>query len=637
MVAAHSLQPTGQSLYFAGSRFEGTEPWISDGTLEGTRRIHDIRTDTSHANPGGFHSVGDDLYFLAELRHITGTSSTSLWRFNNDGVDYFDSVGLPPVNNFWVDRPLALLGRDLYFSGSAFLGTTGQELWRLRGGVPSLVVDVYPGVDGSRPEWLTAVGEQLYFVAGQEFSSNSRPAIWRYDPATDSTVVVREGASNIFLGPRELTKGDGYLYFLAGFDLRRTDGTPEGEELIKSFEDLRDMEDIHSLMRVGSKLYFVVKQRHSPATLWVTDGTAEGTNPVIEMGFGHARETIDNLIEIDGQIFLTTLLDNDRLSQLWRSDGTEPGTQLLVGFDYDAEFDNFTNISGQLYFTASLDGKGTELWRLDAESGQPILVEEFWEGPQGSDPRDLTLHQGRLYVSATTPLYGREIYVANISPTGDFDRDLVVDIGDYTVWRDTLGSDSDLRADADDSGQVGADDFALWKSNFGADHVANEPSSNVAGDANNDGVVSGSDLLAVTNYFGATGIANGLLWGDADNDGSVSGSDLLAVTNNFSTTIASNTVITVTANTLTANEAAFAFPPVILSTAKSQAVSDLAIDAAVALPDDGTSLLRRNPGAQEQVDQSAAKAFDDAFREVEREHEEIEATLQGVSLEGQLR
>jgi len=57
------------------------------------------------------------------------------------------------------------------------------------------------------------------------------------------------------------------------------------------------------------------------------------------------------------------------------------------------------------------------------------------------------------------------------------------------------------------------------------------------GDADNDGAVSGSDLLAVTNNFGATGVANGLLVGDADDDGAVSGSDLLAVTNNFGATL----------------------------------------------------------------------------------------------------
>lgn len=70
------------------------------------------------------------------------------------------------------------------------------------------------------------------------------------------------------------------------------------------------------------------------------------------------------------------------------------------------------------------------------------------------------------------------------------------------------------------------------------------------GDADNDFAVSGSDLLAVTNNFGNTGPADGLLLGDADDDGSVSGSDLLAVTNNFGA-----------AATLTSSSAAVPEPP----------------------------------------------------------------------------
>lgn len=62
------------------------------------------------------------------------------------------------------------------------------------------------------------------------------------------------------------------------------------------------------------------------------------------------------------------------------------------------------------------------------------------------------------------------------------------------------------------------------------------------GDADNDLAVAGSDLLAVTNNFGNTGPADGLLLGDADDDGAVAGGDLLAVTNNFGNTAGSGSL-----------------------------------------------------------------------------------------------
>ena len=51
--------------------------------------------------------------------------------------------------------------------------------------------------------------------------------------------------------------------------------------------------------------------------------------------------------------------------------------------------------------------------------------------------------------------------------TGDYNFDKVVNAADYTVWRDTLGSTTDLRADASGNGSVDTADYNLWKSNFG--------------------------------------------------------------------------------------------------------------------------------------------------------------------------
>lgn len=51
---------------------------------------------------------------------------------------------------------------------------------------------------------------------------------------------------------------------------------------------------------------------------------------------------------------------------------------------------------------------------------------------------------------------------------GDFDGSNVVDGGDYLVWKQTLGSNLDLRADANANGVVDMGDFAMWRDNLGA-------------------------------------------------------------------------------------------------------------------------------------------------------------------------
>jgi len=50
---------------------------------------------------------------------------------------------------------------------------------------------------------------------------------------------------------------------------------------------------------------------------------------------------------------------------------------------------------------------------------------------------------------------------------GDSSHDGIVDAVDYTVWRNALGSTTDLRADGDDDGVVDADDYTIWQQNFG--------------------------------------------------------------------------------------------------------------------------------------------------------------------------
>jgi hypothetical protein len=72
------------------------------------------------------------------------------------------------------------------------------------------------------------------------------------------------------------------------------------------------------------------------------------------------------------------------------------------------------------------------------------------------------------YIDALGKTHG---FLTTVPVPGDYNGNGIVDAADYTVWRDTLGSTTDLRANGDNSGasagKIDQADFTVWKTNFG--------------------------------------------------------------------------------------------------------------------------------------------------------------------------
>jgi hypothetical protein len=77
-----------------------------------------------------------------------------------------------------------------------------------------------------------------------------------------------------------------------------------------------------------------------------------------------------------------------------------------------------------------------------------------------------------LQMGQTSGVAGAVIYQTFVPVAGDYNGNGIVDAADYTIWRDTLGSTTDLRANGDNSGasagKIDAADYSVWKSRFGA-------------------------------------------------------------------------------------------------------------------------------------------------------------------------
>ena len=58
-------------------------------------------------------------------------------------------------------------------------------------------------------------------------------------------------------------------------------------------------------------------------------------------------------------------------------------------------------------------------------------------------------------------------FTPQVGTTGDYNGNGRVDAADFVLWRKTLGSTTDLRADGDGDLSIGNGDYTVWRQNFG--------------------------------------------------------------------------------------------------------------------------------------------------------------------------
>jgi GH35 family endo-1,4-beta-xylanase len=138
------------------------------------------------------------------------------------------------------------------------------------------------------------------------------------------------------------------------------------------------------------------------------------------------------------------------------------GASILVNTDW-----TLTDI-GKMYE----DMLGIEDWDDDPTNGWTTYL-SLPVGPDGTidftgfyGDYELTI-DGQTYDLGLTK--GDSLYSLVIAP-GDYNADGTVNAADYVVWRNTLGSADDLRADGNGDEMIDAGDYDVWKSLFGTNY-----------------------------------------------------------------------------------------------------------------------------------------------------------------------
>lgn len=398
-----SLTLVGDKIFFRGDDgVTGLELWVSDGTTEGTRLVKDTTPGLNGgANSPRNASLDGIFYFVRNF---------DLWR--SDGTE----AGTYAVKEDW---PIQLnnLGRITAFKGKLYfdyyVGNHGSTLWTSDGTTVGTtpVRDLLIGNRGSIPEGITEMNGSLYFKAGW----TSRH-LFRSDGTDAGTTAIATFPTSTSI--TALTNVSGTLFFRAGSELWRSDGTAAGTIMLKELGLGPAGEE--EFVGVNGTLYFSGRVDGSGYELWKSDGTVAGTVIVKDIAAGNASSNPRELANMNGTLYFSAY-DGIHSTEPWKSDGTAAGTTIVKNIDryYYSDPADFTWFNGAIYFTANGDSHyGRELWRSDGTEAGTMMLRDIGPGDDHSGITGFLPMHDALYFIAVNGANGIALWKSDGSAAG---------------------------------------------------------------------------------------------------------------------------------------------------------------------------------------------------------------------------
>lgn len=408
----------GGLLYFAGNaNGSGNGIWKTNGNTGGATLVKEI-TSASHRSIVSLTAAGDRVFFIPEHEEF----GRELWTSDGTANGTFMLIDAVPGEEdgfeSYRDVKFAVAGNLLYFTG--WDEEHGRELWKTNGSTEGtvLVKDIHAM---SKPinlaSDLVPFGEEVYFLTDA--------GLWKTSGAHENTSLVKETvyASGLNIVNNKL------LFTASTEELGRTIWTSDGS--VEGTQPLFDAETMpasvflfqQNLPQVNGNLFFSGRDNDHGNELWKTDGTAEGTTLVKDIfpGPDPSFYSFSSGYAVLNGFFYFTADDGVLGEELWKSDGTEAGTVPVSDINPfgSSGIGNLTVMNGQIFFTANDGAAGYELWKSDGTTEGTQMVKDINPGP-GDGVRFYTLvhFQGEIYFGADDVEHGRELWKSDGTEAG---------------------------------------------------------------------------------------------------------------------------------------------------------------------------------------------------------------------------
>jgi len=352
-------------IFMFNDGIHGVEPWITDGTTEGTHLVKEISPDEDFAYISSGIYYHNSYYFV-----LSGGSS--LWK--SDG----SASGTVKIKENIEAGDFIVKNDTLFFSVGGYYNPT--SLWKTDGteeGTMMVVDNIGNGISS-----ITVINNTLYFMVFREWG-------------------------------KQYGEPDKY-------ELWKSDGSTVGTKKIINLES----QYIIRLKTLNNMLYFVVND-----TLWKSNGTTKGTydtkiniSNADEKGFYIFKNHI-YIVNVEAKNVDGRYEGSD--SVLLKSDGTKAGTTIFKKFD---SYVSIVGVSeNYIYFLSSQPGKNDSLWKTDGTIKNTILVKKEIILDDYYDPiytNFMTLNNNLFFHSAQYTGLSYENYGLMLNGANHYDYDI---------------------------------------------------------------------------------------------------------------------------------------------------------------------------------------------------------------------